>query len=81
MRHFDLRLFRNPKFRCEMGEFGSAKNPMKTEAATCLPKHPKSTGSEKSAARRTEFGPLAGAAVNSPAATTLENNDKLRRVV
>ena len=45
---------------------------------TKTPKPPQSTGSEKSGAERTDFGGAAGTGVNSPAATTLENNDKFR---
>ena len=42
-------------------------------------KHPKSTGLENSGPERTDFGHFGGPAVNSPAATTLENNEKFCR--
>ena len=44
--------------------------------AKLLTKIVKSTGSEKTRPWRTHFTPLAKTEVNSPAATTLENNEK-----
>ena len=40
--------------------------------------HPKSTGPENIGPERTEFGGIGMVEVGSPAATTLENNEKFR---
>ena len=51
---------------------------MKSMPRGTPPNHPKSTGPENIGPERTDFGSIGMGAVGSPAATTLENNEKFR---
>ena len=54
------------------------KDRMKSMGRGTPPNHPKSTGPESIGPERTDFGIVPRRAVGSPAATTLENNEKIR---
>lgn len=54
------------------------KDRMKSMGRGTPPNHPKSTGPESIGTERTDFGIVPRRAVGSPAATTLENNEKIR---